>query len=344
MPMRPEQFSRALADQELPAVILLAGSEELLVLEAADAVRARARDSGCAERQVLDVDGRFDWDSLAREGASMSLFSARRLIDLRMPGGRAGKAGGAALAEWAKHPPQDTVLLITCDTWSKKHELAWVKAVDKHGWFVPFWPIRPEQMPGWVAARMRQRGLEADAGAARLLVDRTEGNLLAAAQEIDKLVMMGIEGPLDARTLGGLVADSARFDVFKLTDAALAGDSKRALRMLGGLRSEGAEPIMMMGWLVRQIETAMRLASAGDFDSQARKEGLWDARKRQFQAALRRVNAGQWSRCLQHAGLIDRIAKGRAEGDVWRELDRLVLAIADPAAGTVAADPTRIEA
>ncbi len=338
MPMRPEQFSKTLADKDLPPVILLAGSEALLVLEAADAVRARARETGCAERQVLDVDGRFDWDNLAREGATMSLFSTRRLIDLRMPSGRAGKAGGAALAEWAKSPPQDTVLLITCDTWSKKHELAWVKAIDKHGWFVPFWPIRPDQMSGWVAARMRQRGLDADASAARLLVDRTEGNLLAAAQEIDKLLMLGVSGRLDASALGSLVADSARFDIFKLTDAALAGDSARALRMLRGLRSEGAEPVMMMGWLVRQIESAMRLAQASDFDTQARKEGLWDARKRQFQAALCRVDGEQWGRCLQHAAHIDRISKGRAYGDVWRELDCLILAIADPSAGTVMAE------
>lgn len=337
MPMKPEQFSRVLADMELPPVILLAGSETLLVLEAADAVRARARESGCSERQVLDADKRFDWDDLAREGASMSLFSTRRLIDLRLPGGRAGKAGGAALADWARNPPADTILLITCDTWSKKHELAWVKAIDKSGWFVPFWPIRAEQMSGWVAARMRQRGLDADASAARLLVDRTEGNLLAASQEIDKLLMLGVSGRLDAAKLGSLVADSARFDVFKLADAALAGDSRRALRMLRGLRSEGAEPVMMMGWLVRQIESAMRLARASDFNAQARKEGIWDAQK--FRAALRRVDADQWSRCLQHAAHIDRMSKGRADGDVWREMDNLILAIADPSAGTVMAEP-----
>lgn len=335
MPLRPEQFSQALAQQALPPVILLAGSEPLLVLEAADAVRAKARESGIGERQVLDADSRFDWDELARAGASLSLFASQRLIDLRLPGGRAGRNGAAALAAWAAAPPPDIVLLITGDDWSKKHELAWVKAVDKAGWFVPFWPLRIGDMPRWVQARLRQHGLDADAAAARLLVDRTEGNLLAAAQEIDKLVMLGVKGKLDADTLSGLVADSARFDVFGLTDAALAGDSRRALRMLDGLRSEGAEPVIMMGWLVRQIETGLRLACAGDFNAQAKKEGLWDARKRQFQTALRRLGRPQWELCLQQAALIDRISKGRADGDVWRELDRLVLALADPAAGTV---------
>ncbi len=339
MPLKPDQFRSALSQQDLPAVILLAGSEPLLVMEAADAVRAKARDAGFSERQVLDADARFDWDNLAREGASMSLFASRRLIDLRLAGGKAGKKGGAALTEWCKAPPQDTLLLITGDDWSKKHEVAWVKTVDKAGWFVPFWPVRPDAMPRWVQARLRQRGLDADAAAARLLVDRTEGNLLAAAQEIDKLVMLGIEGRLDAQKLGALVADSARYDVFQLADAALAGDARRALRMLGGLKSEGAEPIMMMGWLMRQIETGLRLASASDFNAQARKEHLWDARKRQFQSALRRVDRVQWQRCLQHAAVIDRISKGRAAGDVWRELDRLVLAIAQPAANTVTTEP-----
>lgn len=339
MPLKPEQFSRTLARQELPPVILLAGSETLLVMEAADAVRARAREQGFSERQVLDADARFDWDSLAREGASMSLFATRRIVDLRLAGGRAGKKGGPALVEWIHNTPPDTLLLVTADDWSKKHEVAWVKAVDKAGWFVPFWPIRPDAMPRWVQQRLRDKGVDADAAAARLLVDRTEGNLLAAAQEVDKLAMLGIAGRLDAQMLGSLVADSARFDVFQLTDAALAGDAARALRMLGGLRSEGAEPVMMMGWLVRQIETGLRLSTASDFHAQASRENLWDARKRQFQVALRRVDRAQWQRCLQHAAVIDRISKGRAAGDVWRELDRLVLAIAQPEADTVTTQP-----
>ena len=337
MPMRPEQFSRQLASSELPPVILLAGSDDLLVLEAADAVRSRARELAYNEREVIDVSGRFDWNTLAREGATMSLFSRRRLIDLRLPGGKAGKEGGVALAVWCKSPPPDTALLITCDAWSKKHELAWVKAIDACGWFVPFWPMRIEEMPRWVQARMRSRGLDADTGAAEVLVDRTEGNLLAAAQEIDKLVMVHGGQPLDAQTLGSLVADSARFDIFKLTDAAFSGDSARALRMLAGLRAEGDEPVMMLGWLLRQLELALRLASADNFDAQVRAEHLWQARIDLFRKALRRGGAKHWSDCLQRIERIDRIIKGRAEGDVWRELERLVVAIAEPASARVLA-------
>lgn len=330
MPLKPEAFQRQLAERDLPPVILLGGSEPLLVLEAADAVRARARESGYSERQVLDADSRFDWDKLAREGASMSLFASRRLIDLRLAGGRAGQQGSKALAQWVKAPPPDVLLLITADDWSKKHVVTWVKAIDKSGWFVPFWPVKPHEMTGWVQARLRTHGMQADQTAAQLLVDRTEGNLLAAAQEIDKLQMLGMSGRLEARTLSTLVANSARFDVFGLTDAAFAGDSKRALKMLRGMRSEGAEPLMMLGWLVRQLEQAMRLAQATDFNAQARKEGLWQARQQQFRSLLQRQNGPQLAACMAVAARIDAIAKGRAGGDVWRELDRLILGLADP--------------
>lgn len=339
MPLKPEQFERLLAGKELAPVILLAGREQLLVLEAADAVRSRAREAGFLEREVLEADARFDWDELARAGASMSLFASRRLIDLRLAGGRAGKQGGAALAEWAKAPPPDLVLLVTADDWSRSHEVAWVKAFDKAGWFVPFWPLRPHEMPPWALARMRARGLDADASAARLLVERTEGNLLAAAQEIDKLAMLNLEGRLDAHALSTLVADSARFDVFALADAALAGEAARALRIVGAMRAEGAEPVMMLGWLQRQVEQALRLATAADFAAQAQADGLWDARKRLFQAALRRLDATDWNECMLVAASIDRIAKGRAGGDAWRELERLVLLLADPVAGRRLAAP-----
>ncbi len=339
MPMKPEAFQRALDSQELPPVILLAGGEPLLVLEAADAVRTHARELGFSEREVLEAGSRFDWAELAGAGANLSLFASRRLIDLRLPGGRAGTAGSKALTAWVEDPPPDTLLLITTDEWSRKHEVSWVKKLEKAGWFVPFWPVRVHDMPRWVQARCRSRGLDIDASAARLLVERTEGNLLAAAQEIDKLAMLDLEGRLDARKLSALVADSARFNVFALVEAAFAGNAVRVLHMLRGLRNEGAEPLMMLGWLVRQIEQALRLLHAADFAAQARQEGLWQSRLQLFQSTLDRLAPADWARCMTIAQRIDAIVKGRAAGDEWRELDRLLLLLADPAAGRQLAQP-----
>lgn len=325
------QFKRRLEGDAIPPVVLLAGAEHLLVQEAADAMRARARALGYSEREVIDADARFDWARLRQAGASMSLFSTRRLIDLRLPTGRPGKEGSAAIIEWCKSPPADTALLITCNEWSKKHDGAWVKAVDKAGVSVAIWPLKLNEWPAWIDARMRTHGLQPTPDAVAALVDRTEGNLLAAAQEIEKLSVLNGPGPINAETLGELVADSARFDVFKLTDAALLGDAPRALRILAGLRAEGEEVVPMMGWLAKQIEVALRLASARDFNEQARTEYLWADRQQVFRKALRRGTRGHWQACLHRAARIDRISKGREFGDAWREVERLVLAMASPA-------------
>lgn len=329
MAMRPAQWHKQLAQSELAPVHLLAG-EELLVLEAADALRARARELGFDEREVLEAHPQFDWNELARAGAGMSLFATHRLIDLRLPTGRPGREGSAAIKAWCEDPPPDTLLLITATEWSKKHEAAWSRAVDSAGAMVVFWPPRAHEWHDWIAARLSARRIQASNEAVALLAERVEGNLLAAAQEVDKLAALHGEGRLDATTLESLVADSTRFDVFKLTDAAFGGDAARAVRIVEGLAAEGDEVIALMGWLVNQLQVMLRLATARDFATQARAEHLWPARQRLLRGALQRASAAHWRRCLQRAGRIDRMAKGRAGGDPWREAQRLVAAMADP--------------
>lgn len=329
MPIKPDQWQRQLAAPELKPVHLLAG-DELLVLEAADALRARARQLNYDEREVIDVQPRFDWDNLARAGAGMSLFATRRVIDLRMPGGRPGRDGSAAITAWCKDPPPDTLLMITCTEWSKKHEGAWTRALDKMGAMVVFWAPKLHEWPQWIAARLVSRGVKATPEAVALLAERVEGNLLAAAQEVDKLAAVHGEGRLDAATLESLVADSSRYDVFKLADAAFGGDAARAVHIIQGLQAEGGELIAMMGWMVNQLELILRLALARDFAAQARTERLWQSRQQLFRSALRRAPRQHWQDCLARAALIDRMAKGRASGNPWREAQRLVVAIAQP--------------
>src|SRR3546814_437071 len=230
---------------------MITGPEPLLVLEAADAVRARAREEGCAEREVFDADGRdFDWDPLQATFHAPSLFSARRLIELRMPTARPGKAGAEVITDFCAQPPADVVLLVTGGEWSKKHGGKWSEAIARTGCLVVARQVRPDQMTGWVEARLRKRGVKADRGAVQRLVERVEGNLLAAAQEIDKLVLLADGEPIDAARMESLVADAARFDVFRMLDAALTGQGARTSRMLAGLRAEGQvipAPMGMVG-------------------------------------------------------------------------------------------------
>jgi DNA polymerase-3 subunit delta len=302
------------------------------VLEAADALRAQARRLGYTEREVLEVGQHFDWDDVARAGASMSLFASRRLIDLRLPTGRPGVEGAKAITAFCANPPPDVTLLVTAMEWSSKHDGAWSRKLDADHSMVVFNAPRPHEWNAWIGARLASRGLSASADAVALLAERVEGNLLAAAQEVDKLVVLHGEGRIDAAEMESLVADSARYDVFKLTDAAFAGDGARALRVLAGLRSEGDELIALMGWMVNQLQLALRLANAQNFAAQAKAERLWQSREQMFRQALRRAPREHWLQCLARAARIDRMAKGREQGDPWLEAERLVAAIAEPRA------------
>ncbi|MGH8191102.1 MAG: DNA polymerase III subunit delta [Rhodanobacteraceae bacterium] len=337
-----EAFLGSLDKRDLAPVYLLGGEEPLQLQEAGDALRARARALGFTEREVLDVEPRFDWDQLARSTASLSLFASRRLIEVRLPTGKPDRDGATAITEWCKAPAADTVLLISAAEWSKKHEGVWVKAVERAGRYVRLRAPRVEELPDWIRARMRKHGFTPSEDALALLASRAEGNLLAIAQEIDKLAVLRGPGAVGAQELESLGEDNAVYDVFRLTDAAFGGDASRALRVLAGLRAEGEDMVPMLGWLLTQLDLALRLASAESFAAAARAEpNFWPARQQLFQRALKRAGRGDahWRRCLAWCARIDRMTKGREQDasgkaldDSWREMERLLVAIAQPRA------------
>lgn len=337
MPLPLPQFHRHLAAGELKSVYLLAGEEHLLLLEAADAVRTCARKLGYDEREVLDAEGSFDWDELARAAVGLSLFARRRMLDLRLPTGRPGKDGSEAIQAYCANPPPDTVLLITCTQWSRQHEGAWVEAVEAAGIVAITWPLKTEELPVWIGKRLATRGVKARPEAIDALAARVEGNLLAAAQEIDKLALLSEGRTLDAATLEDLVADSSHYDAFKLTDAALGGDAARALRILAGLRAEGEQVPALMGWVLNQLQVMARLAAAPNLAQAFRAERIWPAKETLYRRALQRSPRELWERCLAQAARVDRISKGRGSGDAWVELERLLAAVAVPRAAVLVA-------
>jgi DNA polymerase-3 subunit delta len=336
MAISPAQLEQRLARDALPAVVLLASGEPLLLLEAGDAVRRRARETGYAERTVFDADSEFDWSELQVGVSSLSLFSSRRLIELRLATGKPGKEGGEMLAALARNPASDVVLLIQAAQWSRAHETAWVKAIDQSGWFVPMWPVKPAELPAWIGKRLAARGLGADAAAVAMLAERVEGNLLAAAQEIDKLALLHPGARFDVAALRALVADSARHDVFGLVDAAFSGEAGHALRILEGLRGEGAQVPALLPWVASQLGILTRLAEVrdrgGNLGAALQSAGLWQSREQGFRRALARGKAADFERLLADCARLDRVSKGREAGESWREMERLVAGIAAPGA------------
>lgn len=329
--LRVEQIERHLQGSLAP-VYFIHGDETLLVNECADAVRAAARAQGYSERQVFSVEAGFDWNTLRAASDSLSLFAERRILELRLPGGKPGKDGTRILREYAERPAPDTLLLIVAGKLeAAARRSKWALALGQAGVSLAVWPVAAAQLPGWIDRRLRALGMRADREVLQLIAERVEGNLLAAAQEIEKLFLLHGAGELDIDAVVGLVADSARYDVFTLVDTALSGDAGHAQRILSGLRAEGVDPVLVLWALTREIRALTGMAR------QLRGSGLaqvlaahrvWDKRKAPISAALERIRGRQWWQLLQHCARLDRVIKGRAAGSAWDELLQLTLRLA----------------
>lgn len=333
MKVFPDRLPSTL-ERGLAPVYLVAGPERLLVEEAADQIRAAARGQQIDERIRLGAGGRFDWNELAQSTATASLFASRRLVEVRLATGKPGKDGGAAIRGWTDQQ-RDDVLLLLFDQWEIAQERsAWFKAVDQVGVFVPCWAVKPDQLPRWIGARLQRRGLNGDAAACRFLAERLEGNLLAAAQEVDRLALLYPGATLDEAKLEQAVADNARFDAFRLTELVLAGQAGAALRCIRGLRETEVAPPAILWALGRELEIALAVARRSAHQSIARvfsELQVWKARQEPIQRCVNRLGSAALERAVMSLSRLDQLAKGQAFGDFWIELERLCVAVAQPA-------------
>lgn len=305
--------------KQLAHAYLISGDEPLLVNEAADAVRAAARARGFTERDVHFIDRGVSWDDLRASAANLSLFAARRIVELRMPNGKPGVAGSAAIVDLvSRKDPDVLVLILTGRLERDAQSAAWVKAVDQHGAWLPLWPIEAARLPAWVRARARAAGINLDESAAQLLAERTEGNLLAAHQELERLRLVVGSGNVTEAEVAASVADSARFDVFRLGEAALAGDAPRALRIVSGLQAEGVEPTLVLWALLREVRNvwARREAAPGSRGAYVRQSAALDR-------AARRHSRESFAPLIERASRADRMIKGQLRGNAWDEISLL---------------------
>jgi DNA polymerase-3 subunit delta len=328
--LKPDSLGAHLKSQLAP-VYLIAGDEPLLVGECADAVRAAARARGHDSREVLFAERGLDGAALAASGASMSLFLSKRIIEVRLPTGKPGD-GADALVEYAARPADDAVLLVISQARPDKR-MKWLNALADAGVFVAVYPLEAHQYPEWLARRARGLGLELEPEAVERLRARTEGNLLAAAQELELLALARGRGKVDAAAVEAAVADSARFDAFQMVDAALAGDAARALRALDVLAAEG-EALALVSWAVAKdlrilAQFAARVADGEPVGRVVAHPMVWQNRRGLYESALTRVPLKRWRRLLQQALVVDRTLKGQRRGvDPWTEMRGLVATLA----------------
>ncbi len=326
MRLNSDQLPAAL-NRGLAPVYLVSGDEPLLVSETADAVRAATRASGYLDRTVFFIDRSFDWGELRYATQALSLFAERRLFELRMPSGKPDK-GAAQLADIAMHPPPDVVCLIITDKLDRKaSEAPWVRAIEGHGVWIQIWPVDAAALPGWLRGRARSLSVELQPQAAQLIVDRVEGNLLAAKQELEKLALLSNGGPIDEELVMRSVGDSARYDVFQLAAAAAAGDAKRSLRVLMGLKSEGVEPTLILWALVRELRGLWQARERARLRSHSAGAG-WNQAAKPSERGMSRIGTMPLGRLLRQAGQTDRIIKGLARGDAWTAIIGLTASMA----------------
>lgn len=332
MLLKGEQLAAQL-ERELKSVYVVYGDEPLLVIEAADAIRAAARRAGFDERNVLTAMAGFNWVELHHAAGNRSLFGGRTLIDLRIPTGKPGREGGAAIQDYCANPSPDAVLLVTLPglDWSDE-KAAWLKTLTDAGVAVKLIPPNLAQLPAWIAGRLRRQQQEAESDALRFIAERVEGNLLAAHQEILKLGLLHPVGKLSLQQVRDAVLNVARYDLDGLREALLAGDVARLTRTLDGLQQEGEAPPLVL-WAMTEEVRALAQVKAGLQQRQSlelllKEARVWGARQALFKRAVQRVDDARANAALAHAALIDRLIKGAAgSGDVWDEFLRLGLRI-----------------
>ena len=333
MRLKPDQLESALK-KNLAAIYFISGDEPLQLGEAADAIRLAAKNEGYSAREIHSVEKGFEWYELIDSANSFSIFSDKKIIDLRMASAKPGIDGGKMLTQYCQRLPEDTLLLITSPKLEKSAlKSKWFQAIDQAGITIQVWSLEGMDLIQWLQRRSQKRGLQIDQDGIKSLASRVEGNLLAASQEIEKLYILHGASKLSKQTVEDAVADNARFDVFKLTDSILSGRANRAIKILNGLKAENSPAPVILWALTREIRLLINIKS--EINQGQNKETVfktmrvWDKRKQLINAALSRMKTVDFQHALILCSKADRQLKGQEAGDCWETLYSVCLLFCD---------------
>ena len=330
MRLRNDQLAASL-QRDLAPIYLISGDEPLQMREASDEIRAAARAQGYSEREVLDQGAGFDWAALNVAAESLSLFGERRVLELRLSSARIGNEGAKALNAYAERPAEETLLLITLPKLERAQANSqWLKRLEQVGVVVQIWPVEGARLSPWIEQRLRRAGLVPEAGVVEMLADRVEGNLLAASQEIEKLLLLHGAGVITLQQLAESVADSARFDVYGLVDTLLSGEAAKGLRMLQSLKAEGVATPVVLWAMSREVRSlagmAYEIEQGRNADQVMGAYRVWEKRKPLLRRGLRQ-RASHWRRLLTQCARTDRAIKGLEADDPWLLLEDVAIGL-----------------
>ncbi|MDX1692783.1 MAG: DNA polymerase III subunit delta [Ketobacteraceae bacterium] len=333
MKLRGNQLSKHFQSQQWLPVYIISGDEPLLTQEACDEVRKAARDNGFTEREIFQVEPGFDWNDLLESGNNMSLFGDRKLLELRFTKAKIDDKGKKAITQYLENPSPDNLLLIIFPRLEKRFtSTQWFKTLETQAGFCQIWPIDDKQLPQWIRQRLMNAGYQPTNEAVELLAERVQGNLLAAAQEVEKLALFVEPGPVNEATIESCVSDHARYNIFDLVDQAVQGNLSQALKMLNFLRASGTEPTLILWALAKELRTLEAVSHQlenGIAPAKAFRDArVWDSRKPLLQKALGKLSSRDFQRGLLIAGQADRCIKGLAPGAPWNAFEDILLTLA----------------
>ncbi|MGZ5111467.1 MAG: DNA polymerase III subunit delta [Usitatibacter sp.] len=300
------------------------GAEVLLALEAADRIREAARKDGCTEREVFFAEPGVDWNRIGASAANMSLFSSKRLVELRIPTDKPGAEGGKAIEAWCARLPQDAITLVVLPEleWQQRKS-KWFEALERSGVLVEAKSVSRDELPEWLAERLSRQQQRASVETLEWLADRVEGNLLAAKQEVEKLSLLLPAGEITLGAIREAVTDVSRFDRDTLLEAIHAADAGRMARVVASLEAEG-EPLPLLLWTLTEELRLMMALAAG----QRPRRYMPPDRMAAIQQTARRHGPASFDRELLRAHRIDRMIKGVETGDPWDSVVDLALGLA----------------
>ncbi len=332
MRVRFDQLLKTL-EKQLSPIYLISGAEPCQLVEAADNIRLAAKKAGFQEREVLSVDGSFQWQALLDSAMTLSIFSEKKLIDLRIDSGKVGKEGAKVLAEYAKNPPQDCILLITIGKLTPASQKSqWFRAVESAGVILQVWPLEGQKLVAWLQASLKKKGMQVDQQGISFLASRLEGNLLAASQEIEKLFTLLGPGVIKRDTLIDVITDQAKFDVFSLAESLLQGHLKRTYRILQILQAEGTPPALVLWVITREVRILLKLKETRQnndvLEPVFKQFQIWSQRQAYYTKAIQRLDRSVLHQAVLKAQLADNQIKGLLPGVAWETLLELSMDLA----------------
>ena len=330
MQIKAQQLEDALK-KGLAPVYLISGDEPQQLGELTDTIRQTARDLEYTVREIFFADKNFDWQQFNASAENLSIFSDKKIIDLRLNSTSPGTEGSKAIASFCQKLPEDTLLLITTGKLSKEVKSAWFQTIDKIGLIVQVWPLTGREFLQWLETKMRQRQLVIEPDIVRILANRLEGNLLAANQEIEKLYGLYGPGKLNKQQIHDAVVDSSRYDVFKLVETALAAQIDKTVKILSSLKAEGIACSLVLWALTREARILIAYKAAQGQNAKEvimKSNAVWGEHKQLLERSAKRLTHNELNRILVLGAKADRQIKGQQQGAAWETLLEAALVLA----------------